>query len=374
CALPISGDDQRHGSARRGMTGRLAFLLSRRWLGFAAVALLVSVACVFLGRWQLHRYEDKDHRAELVRENYDAAPVPLADLLADPQASWPDDLTWRPVQVEGHYLQPALTLPKRPIEGSPADQVLAVFAADVGDQDWLLVVDRGWYATDSFADHSPQHELPSGEVPLIAHLVAAEPPRDGHLGPRTLPHINPEQLPGAPQAVNTQADLGGADVDTGTYGILAAESPSADQPPQPLPRPSTDLGNHLSYTFQWWVFGIGAWVAYGVMARREMIERAEARAQTTEAGAEPAGAEAQAAEPAARSAGARTRWDDPGHHRGSAPARKRPRFTMADDAEEDALIDAQLQQQDPGPAAGTATAADTGEDSQGDQARETNST
>ncbi|HLR27562.1 MAG TPA: hypothetical protein VK086_02625, partial [Ruania sp.] len=165
-----------------------------------------------------------------------------------------------------------------------------------------------------------------------------------------------------------------ADLVTGTYGILAAESPSADQPPQPLPRPSTDLGNHLSYTFQWWVFGIGAWVAYGVMARREMIERAEARAPTTEAGAEPAGPDAQAAEPAARSAGARTRWADPGHHRGSAPARKRPRFTMADDAEEDALIDAQLQQQDPGPAAGTGTAADAGEDSQGDQARETNST
>jgi len=370
------------------MTGRLAFLLSRRWLGFAAVALLVSVACVFLGRWQLHRYEDKDHRAELVRENYDAAPVPLADLLADPQASWPDDLTWRPVQVEGHYLQPALTLPKRPIEGSPADQVLAVFAADVGDQDWLLVVDRGWYATDSFADHSPQHELPSGEVTLTAHLVAAEPPSDRDLGPGNLHHINPEQVTGELQAVNPQADLGGADLVTGTYGILAAESPSADQPPQPLPRPSTDLGNHLSYTFQWWVFGIGAWVAYGVMARREMIDRAEASAQTAEVGAEAteagtdstvAGSPAAASprsgrEPAARSTGARAQRADPGHHRGSAPARKRPRFTMADDAEEDALIDAQLQQQDPGPGTGTETAADSGESSEGGQARETNST
>lgn len=304
------------------MNGRLAFLFSRRWLGFAVLALVVSVTCLFLGRWQLHRYEAKDHNAELVRENYDAAPVALSDLVQQPQDPWPDDQTWRPVQVEGHYLEPALTLPKRPIEGSAADHVLALFVADVGQQDWLLLVDRGWYATDAFVDHGAQHQLPPGEVTLTAHLSAAEPPSDRDLSPGNLHHLNPEQAVTELESVNPDLDLDETRVVTASYGILAEESPSTSSPPAPLPPPSTDLGNHLSYTFQWWVFGIGAWVAFGVMARREAIDRAAARAE--------------------QAGGAATGPSDPGHNTGSAPARKRRRFTFADDAAEDALIDAQL--------------------------------
>lgn len=331
------------------MTGRYAFLLSRRWLGFAALALVVSIACVFLGRWQLHRYDAKDHRAELVRQNYDAAPAALTDLVPSPDSSWPESRTWRPVELEGEYLEPALTLPKRPIEGSPADHVIAVFAADVDGQDWLVVVDRGWYPTDSFVDHAPQHELPSGQVSLTTHLVAAEPPSDRELSPGNLHHLNPEQVVAELTSVNPDLDLAGVPVVTGAYGILAQEHPTTAEPPTPLPRPSTDLGNHLSYTFQWWVFGIGAWVAYGVMARREAIDRAE----------EP--------HPQAPSPRPEERQRPAAAHPGGPAARKRRRITLADDAEEDALIDAQLGRPDPSP---HTTAEQTGSA----QANDTNST
>lgn len=319
------------------MRGRYAFLRSGRWLGIAALALAICLACVLLGRWQLSRYDDKADEANLVTSNYDAPAVEVTELLTGPTAPLAHEDTWRPVQLRGHYLTPALSLPQRPIEGSAADHVIAVFAAETGQGTWLLVVDRGWYPTDSFTDHSAQAELPSGEVTMTARLRAAEPASDRDLGPGRLHALHPEQVltrleeispaPGAAAGV----DLETAQLVTGAYATLAAESPSVGSAPAPIPRPSTDLGNHLSYTFQWWVFGIGAWVGYVVLARRE----AEARAAASGAGESDGG-------PGQRAGAAE--GGVPGAARG-APARPRRRVTFADDAEEDALIDAQLGEQ-----------------------------
>ncbi len=315
------------------MRGRYAFLRSRRWLGIAALALTISLACVLLGRWQLSRYEHKADQAALVTANYDAPPAALTELLPTPQTPLAHADTWRPVQLHGQYLTPSLILPQRPIEGAAADHVVAVFAADTDEGTWLLVVDRGWYPTNAFADNTAQADLPTGEVTLTARLRAAEPASDRDLGPGLLHRLHPEQVLTRLQAISPQpgaaagVDLAQAELVTGAYGTLAAEDPTVATPPTPLPRPSTDLGNHLSYTFQWWVFGIGAWVGYVVLARREAEAQETAAALAARAGADPGPPSA------------------PGPARPAQVARPRRRFTFADDAEEDALIDAQLGEQ-----------------------------
>ncbi|WP_147917707.1 SURF1 family protein [Ruania zhangjianzhongii] len=300
------------------MRNRYAFLRSTRWLGIAALVLAVSVTCVLLGRWQLSRYETKADQADLVTTNYDAAPVPATELLPGPEAALVHQDTWRTVQLDGEYLSPGLLLPQRPIEGSAADHVIGVFAADTAQGTWLFVVDRGWYPTDSFTDHSAQAELPEGEVSLTVRLRAAEPASDRDLGPGRLHALHPEQVLAELASLSgAGTDLEDAALVTGAYGTLATEVPSTAEPPAPLPRPSTDLGNHLSYAFQWWVFAIGAWVGFVVLARREA-------------------AGLGAAQPGAGDSDATT---------GSRPASAtgpRRRRSFADDAEEDALIDAQL--------------------------------
>ena len=57
------------------------FLLTRRWLGLLAVALLVAATCVQLGRWQLHRLEARHANNDLITSNASSRPVPAADLL-----------------------------------------------------------------------------------------------------------------------------------------------------------------------------------------------------------------------------------------------------------------------------------------------------
>ncbi|QOR72241.1 SURF1 family protein [Ruania alkalisoli] len=293
---------------------RYAFLRSRRWAGIMAVAVIVSLTCAMLGYWQLTRYQGKAEAAALVEANYDSRPVALTELLPTAHATWPENLTWRQVTVTGEYLVPAVVLPQRPIGGSPADHVLAALAVQVEDEEepWWLLVDRGWYRSDAFGDHTAEQELPEGEVTVTIHLRAAEPPSERDLSGRQVYAINPSQVL---DVAAPGADLAGTVV-TGAYGVLVEESPTTATPPAPLPRPSADLGNHLSYAFQWWVFALGALVGIVVLARREAIALA--------------GPEVAAVAPSQAGATA------------SYPGTRRPRRRTEAD-EEDAIIDAQLE-------------------------------
>ena len=59
------------------------------------------------------------------------------------------------------------------------------------------------------------------------------------------------------------------------YGSLVSEDPPPAVVPGALPAPSTDYGPHRSYAMQWWVFGLGALVGFGILARRELRDPAE---------------------------------------------------------------------------------------------------
>ncbi|CAM3651118.1 SURF1 family protein [Occultella aeris] len=302
--------------------GRYRFLLSGRWAGTVVVALVVAVACAALGYWQLTRYQGKAAAIELVEANYDSTPVGIEEVIPTPGTVLATSQTWTPVTVTGHYLtdapHPSVVLPQRPIGGSPADHVAAIFAVDLADGGtWLLTVDRGWYATDTFADHGAQQELPDGDVTLTVRLRPAEPTTDRDAPDGQVYGLAPAQVLAA-----TTGDGGagsaavGADGElvTGAYGVLAVESPTTASPPSALPRPAADLGNHLSYAFQWWIFGIGALVGTVILARREAAEGSGP-------GPDPA--------------------DDPSSPSGSSPRGARDRRRSAEE-EEDALIDGQL--------------------------------
>ena len=77
---------------------------------------------------------------------------------------------------------------------------------------------------------------------------------------------------------------------TGAYGLMDTESPSAAEPrPTAVLKPIRDEGPHLSYAFQWFVFGLLAFIGLGWALREEYRsvnaedpeeqERAEERAR-----------------------------------------------------------------------------------------------
>lgn len=245
---------------------RYGFLASRRWLGIAALTVLVAAVCVVLGSWQLSRHEYRAQQIALVAANAEQAPVPITDLLASPTAALPADDEWRSVLVTGRYVGDPVGLPQRGIEDGAADHALGLLAVDMPDgETWLLAVDRGWYPTDAFVDPTDRLELPAGDVSVVVRLRPAEPASDRTAIAGQVFRIAPSQVA---DAAAPGADLAGTLV-TGAYGSLVSETPTTANPPTPLGIPEPNYRSNLSYAFQWWTFALLAFVGFGVMARRE---------------------------------------------------------------------------------------------------------
>src|SRR5699024_12829500 len=94
--------------------------------------------------WQFGRYEGKLEQAEVVRSNYDAAPVPLDQVLPEHGAPLPAAEEWTPVTLQGSYCVSedcVLYVRNRQLSGRVGFWQLAPSRTDDGTT--VLVV-RGW--------------------------------------------------------------------------------------------------------------------------------------------------------------------------------------------------------------------------------------
>ena len=283
----------------------------RRAVGLVVLGVVLAVACTFLGRWQWHRHVWRDAQIAVAEANYDAAPVPLAEVVTGPSDELADDEQWLPVTVVGTYLPDATVLLRnRPVDGQAVYHVLVPFQ-ESGPGGALLVVDRGWVQTGEDASAAVSVPAPpAGEVTLVARLRPAEAASD-RTGDGYAQSIEPAQVLAA-----GGASAASSDVYAHVYVQRMSEDPAPTSVPGDLPAPDLDPGSHLSYAFQWWVFALGALIGFSWLARRELLEDREPRRQS---GGQPGGP--APAEP--------------------SPPRPRRREGRAE-AEEDALIDAQL--------------------------------
>lgn len=298
---------------------------ARRAVGLLLLAVAVSTACVFLGRWQWHRHVARDAAIRLVETNYEADPVPLAEFLPEPGAVLDPDDAWRQATVTGTYDADATVLLRnRPVDSQPGFHVLVPLVQDDGS---VLVVDRGWVAWDDDASGEiAVPDPPAGEVTLTVHLRPDEPATERGAPAGQVQAINVDQVLAA----------GGSPAQSfGGYGAVLDEDPAATTALGRLPAPSTDPGSHLSYAFQWWTFALGSLIAFGWLARRELLEGAEEAGQPHphENGASAPDPTDTPAPSAAQPRAASTRPP-----RASPRRRSRP----SDEDTEDALIDSQL--------------------------------
>ena len=79
-----------------------AFLLSRRWIGFAVVVALLAWGAWWLGEWQFGRLEERKARNAVIERNETLPPAPVADVLpASGDLAETDE--WRVVTATGEY-------------------------------------------------------------------------------------------------------------------------------------------------------------------------------------------------------------------------------------------------------------------------------
>lgn len=238
-----------------------------RWAGYLAVAIVFAIACGFLSNWQFARSEERNAQLDLVTANYDAEPVPLADLIPVGGELDPGDV-WSPVILEGEYLaDEQLLVRNRPHGGTSAFEVLVPLrTAD----DRVFIVDRGWVPPGR--EQPEPDEIPAppaGEVTVVVRLQPGEQlPRSGRTAPEgQVPTINLELI---------AATLGDADATvTSAYGLLVSEDPApATRPAAPV-APSEDPGPHLSYAIQWILFAVMGFAFIWYMIRTEIRHRRE---------------------------------------------------------------------------------------------------
>lgn len=244
----------------------LRLLFTRRWLIAVLVAIVFCVACVFLGRWQWGRYENRRTQADLVETHYGADPVPLSTVLPAGAATLPDDQVWRRVVVTGRYAAEKRQLVRnRPQNVTYGYEVLDPLVLPDGG---AVLVDRGWVPNAERADVLPQvPPPPNAEVRVVGWLRQGEPALQRDMPAGQLASI----------------DLGAAGQATGlelrpAYLILDSER-TADgatpERPQPLLPPRTDTGPHLAYAIQWWGAAPVGFVLVFVYLRREYRDSRE---------------------------------------------------------------------------------------------------
>lgn len=240
----------------------------RRWLGVLTIAAVLAGGCVIAGIWQWNRHLARSAAVAAVQANYDAPPVEIAEVL-DPEGLLAPGDVWQPVSVIGHYLPHATVLLRnRPVTGQPAFQVLELFGVEQGElAGKVLVVNRGWVPVDA-----PVPAPPGGTTELVVRLRQPEPATDRDAPPGQVHAIAVEQVLRA-----SGADLPALPA----YGVVVSEN-AAPGDLAPLPAPPTDLGPHLSYAFQWWVFALGAVVGAFVLLLRRPGGHPRATGRTTD--------------------------------------------------------------------------------------------
>ncbi|MCF4139540.1 SURF1 family protein [Streptomyces sp. Tue 6430] len=221
------------------------FLLTPRWWGINVFVLLAIPFCVFMGSWQLSRFEARvdDHRS--AEEQADSARTqparPLAEMLPVDKAT-----SGKRVTARGRYGE-QLLVPDRELDGRAGFYVLTLLRTDGGR---TLPVVRGWLPGTADAARAPAP--PAGEVDVTGALQASETPGDNGVSARGgLP-------PGQTGAISTASlvnlvsdDLYDAWVtlDTADPGMTAvpARAPSGT---------GLDLKafQNLGYTGEWFVF------------------------------------------------------------------------------------------------------------------------
>lgn len=142
------------------------FLLTPRWWGINLFVVLAIPFCVFMGTWQLGRFEDRVQTHEAAEKQPapgTRAAKPIDDLLPVDTVT-----SGRPATATGRYADQFL-VPGRKLDDRTGFYVVGMLRTDGGK---ALPVVRGWLPGK--AGHTSVPPAPSGDVTVTGDLQASE--------------------------------------------------------------------------------------------------------------------------------------------------------------------------------------------------------
>ncbi|GAA2827662.1 SURF1 family protein [Kitasatospora aburaviensis] len=249
------------------MGGVYRFLLTPRWLGGTALAVAAVAVCVWLGSWQLGRFEDKVSSHQEISRSVTAAGAarPLGELLGEGSPQVTTDTVGRAVTVSGTFDQEhQLVVPNRVLDGKQGYYVLTPLRTDDGR---TVAVVRGW-APGTPAAEASAAAAPAGEVTVTGRLQAGETSGSGGAVAGGLPA-------GQLGTINQAALVNKLSYDGWYDGWVAADTVPAGLTAVPTVQPQGGNGlslrafQNLGYTLEWFVFGGFVVFMWFRLARRE---------------------------------------------------------------------------------------------------------
>ncbi|MEU9644953.1 SURF1 family protein [Streptomyces sp. NPDC048188] len=261
------------------------FLLSRQWVILTLVAVLLIPTMIRLGFWQMHRYEERTARNDLVARALEASPVPVESLTA-PGRKITTRERYRTVTAEGRFDTDREVVVRRRTDSDDniGYHVLTPFVLADGK---VLLVNRGWIPADGPSQtRFPKIPAPPrGEITVTGRLMPDETTEaSGIKDLEGLPDRQVMLIDSAQQAERLDARV------LGGYVVLKEPEPQGDTP-EPIGKPGNEnAALNFAYAIQWWLFAAAVPVGWWFLVRRERREReaAESAGDTEPAEAEPA--------------------------------------------------------------------------------------
>lgn len=246
------------------------FLLSARWLGFAAVVALIAVVSGRLGLWQWEKLDERTATNAITEVNLEAPPVGWSQVMAPGRKPDENDL-WRRVQVVGTYdTAEQVTVKYQVREGSRGVNVVTPLVTPEGT---AVLVDRGWLATDSTPSDVEIPAPPRGEVTVTGWLQPDSGADSGAVTP-TDDQVRAVSSSGFTDALPYPV--------AGGHLLLLDELPAPATPLEPADEPDLGQGPHFFYGLQWFFFAALAVVGYFWFAWLEVHPRAPRRTTSDE--------------------------------------------------------------------------------------------
>ncbi|MFT2016208.1 SURF1 family protein [Streptomyces sp. 796.1] len=227
------------------------FLLTPRWWGINVFAALSIPVCLFMGSWQLSRFESRVDSHQEQQEHATRAEstraVPLAELLPVTR-----DSSGRQAEAVGRYdAGRQLLVPDRALDDRDGFYVLTLLRIE-GER--AIPVVRGWLPgdADSAADRAKVPAPPAGEVTVVGALQASENSRSNGVHARG-------GLPAGQLGMISAASLVNLvpyDVQDAWITVTRAAAPLKPVPPAAAEGTGLDLKafQNLGYTGEWFVF------------------------------------------------------------------------------------------------------------------------
>ncbi|MCD7437960.1 SURF1 family protein [Streptomyces lincolnensis] len=259
------------------------FLLSRQWVILTLVALLLIPTMIRLGIWQMHRYEERSARNQLVTDALGAKPVPV-ETMTSPGHTVTSEDRYRSVTATGTFDTADEVVVRRRVNSDETVgfHVLTPFVLTDGK---VVLVNRGWIPADGPSQTAfPKIPAPpSGRITVTGRLMPDE--TTAASGIKDLKGLPDRQI----MLINSeeQARRLGATV-LGGYLAQTAPEPKGDTPELVGQPGKEDAALNYAYAIQWWLFSAAVPVGWVVLVRRELRDRGAADTEETTEESAPA--------------------------------------------------------------------------------------